>query len=242
MIGSINFSLLTNEVLATFAQRSLSVYGDEAALDPAVAIFFTKAGACLKQYQKVFKRVDTKPYTEYKARIDSERDEAFIAFRNYVEACSHRDFDDWMRRAEVLLKVINRHGWSAWSEGYQKQSAIMTSLISELKGQHQETLERIEAVEWLDELVQKQEAFEQAEREGVSNVIASTTISETRPPLEEALRSLFSMTDLLCQATSSEDLAKIIAGLNNLISQTMATARATTTRQRNQEAKAARKN
>lgn len=70
-------------MLSTFTRRCLTVYVTDQTIDPAISVFFIKAGDCYERYRKVFEKDDTRPYTERKAKADSERDETFIAFRYY---------------------------------------------------------------------------------------------------------------------------------------------------------------
>jgi len=57
---------------------------------------------------------------------------------------------------------------------------------------------------------------------------------QTRNALDKDLRSLFNLVDLLSQSTPSDELTSLNKNLNQLASETMATARSVNTRKRNQ--------
>lgn len=242
MIESINYSLLSNPSLYTLAQRCLAFYLETGTSLAGLKIFTDKVDTHMKVFGKSFERKKSSPFTALKAQKDSERDEAFIAFRNFVEACTHRPKAEWQQPATEVLNTIKRYGWSAWNVGYQKETAILHNLIDDLRTHHSVSLEALTATEWLDELETAQQTFEAIKKESVSQTTDLPTLTETRPKLEEAMRSLLSMTELLNQAAPNELLGQLIVHLNALISQTMATAKAAATRRKNQESETPEQN
>ncbi|TAJ13602.1 hypothetical protein DMA11_08570 [Marinilabiliaceae bacterium JC017] len=242
MIKTINYSLLLSRVLFTLAQRCLTLYNEFLTEDNGLKVFRDKLAEVFGHYAQAFERETSSPYTERKANKDNKRDNAFIAFRTYIEACSYHDFENWIEYAEDILAVIQKHGWTAYKLGYKKETAALTNLVSEIRNKHEVALNALSADIWLDELEAANEAFEAVKKESVTNTTTEATISETRPELEQAMRSLFTMTDLLYQANPTDGLKKLITDLNELISQTMATAKAAATRRRNQETEAAKNN
>ncbi|MBI9064112.1 MAG: hypothetical protein JEZ14_19155 [Marinilabiliaceae bacterium] len=235
MIESINFSLLSNELLFTLVQRCQSFYQEVDTEQLPLKLFCDKVDTHFQAFGKTFERENSSPYTALKAQKDSERDEAFIGLRNYVEAFTHRQNENCRQPATDVLRVIKRYGWSAWNVGYQKETAILNNLIEELQTKYGVQIEALQATQWLEELKTAQQTFEAIKKESVSQATDLPTLTETRPKLEEAMRSLLSMTELLNQADANETFEQLIPHLNALISQTMATAKASATRRKNQE-------
>ncbi|MGQ1891180.1 DUF6261 family protein [Thermophagus sp. OGC60D27] len=230
-IKTVYYALLTPGQLFNLSEGTLSLAHSAQLPEGPLVSFLSTVDRCHQDFSKGFQRDDKNPYTEEKAQRDSERDEAFLAFRGYVEACTHRPDASVTEPAEEILEVIRKYGWSSWSEGYQKQSALHTNMIEELKQEHAEQMNAIGAASpWFEELEQAQAAFSAVKISSVSNTPDCVTLSETRKPLEQSLRNFYAIVDLLAQSEENETLNQLIRDLNQLITETMAIARAAQTR------------
>ena len=138
-----------------------------------------------------------------------------------------------------MADIIRKHGWSAPSRGYQTGTAAITSMIAEINNKCSAELALLAANEWLNELASAQDDFEQTFNASVSRPDSDgPTINETRPLLVNAIRSLLTLLDLQYSADSSNTkLADYMKAVNELISVTMSTARATETRTENKKKK-----
>lgn len=235
-IKSINYSLLTPGQLYNLSDGTISLAKSAQLPEGPLATFLSNVESCHQDFSRGFQRDDKDPYTEEKALRDSERDEAFLAFRGYVEACTHRRDASVSEPAEEILEVIRKYGWSSWNLGYQKQTALHANMIEELKQEHAEQMDAIGATTpWFEELEQAQEAFTAVKISSVSNIPDRVTLTETRKPLEQALRNFYAMVDLIAQSEENETLNQLIRDLNQLITETMAIARAAQTRRGKEE-------
>jgi len=235
MIKSVHFALLTPNQLFSLSEGTLALFQASSLSDGPAAPFITKLSDSQDDFSKAFKRDDKSPYTEQKALLDSERDEGFFAFRGFVEASTHRKNPEFSEPAHEIYEVIRRYGWSSWSEGYQKQSAIFANMLEELETNMSGEMDAIGATLWFQELKVAQQAFNDVKMESVSNTVDPVTLTETRTPLEQSLRNLYSMTDLLAQTEESGTFNQLILDLNELIGQIMSVARAAQTRKENQQ-------
>jgi len=235
MIKSINYSILNSDQLYTLVQRLLNLYNGISEPDEALVPFVAKTKQRFNAFSKAFEVNHKDPFTPIKAQKDSERDEAFVAFRNFIEACSHRRNPDVAQMAEKILAIINRYGWSLWRNGYKTETARIDNLVMELEENHAEILATINAKEWLDELEAANADFKEVAMKSILQAEDDPTLTETRVPLESALRSLLSITELLNESDTTHEMEKLVKLLNEAITPIMAAARAAQTRRQNQQ-------
>ncbi len=231
MIAPINYSLLTSKELFTFIIRVVALFTGKVLNGTGLDVFFKNLKDALNPFSNALERETKDPFTEKLAQKDSERDEGFLAFRNYVEACSHRNKAGWHDAATKILAIIKKHGWSAAHFGNKKETAAITNITSEIRTKCGAEVTLLDANDWLTELEVAQQAFETTMNESVVPPVANEpTIAETRPKVTEALKSLFSMISLQYTATGNAQLAEYAKSINDLIAQTMTSAKANATR------------
>lgn len=233
MINSINYSLLTNHLLDTMVKRALVYYSEMAGSNAFLNPFISSVEEASQEFTKGFEHDNTDPNTTPKRKIDLRRDQDFIAFRNYVEAASHRSLPDWNEAAEKILQVIRKHGWSMWKKGYKAQSSVAAALYSELRSTCSDELSTLQAEEWLAPAEESQQAFELFVQDIAADTNNQPTLTETRPVLEDAFRSLLGVTSYLPKTMPGDEMDALINKLNEIIGETMAVARAADTRNKN---------
>ncbi|WP_146192217.1 DUF6261 family protein [Marinilabilia rubra] len=234
MIKSINYSILTVEQLYTLTQSLLNICNGMPEPHEVLTPFVAKAKKHFNAFSNAFEVNHKNPYTPLKAQKDSERDEAFVAFRNFVEACSHRRNPEVAQAAVKIMGIINRYGWTLWRSGYKTETAKIDNLVADLEANHIEELSVMGARDWLDELEAANADFKEVAMKSILQAEDDPTLTETRVPLESALRSLLSITELLNESEQTAEMKELIESLNEAITPAMATARAAQTRQQNQ--------
>lgn len=224
MIETLDFSVLSNELLFTLSQRSLKYYNDSDLSHASLQPYVQNTEDHFHQFRIAYEKETSSPHLVLMARKDDARDEAFIAFRNYVEACTHRHSDNWKQAAITILQVINRYGWNAWNSSCREETIIFNQFINELKEKHTWAISAINAADWLTELITAQQEYEAICQKYPANHNQDTpTIKASRLPLVESIRALFEITGLLNQAVHSDGLQKLITSLNEIVSETKAT-------------------
>lgn len=233
MIKSISFSKLSNNLLYTFIKRMLAMFSSFKATDSIQKVYIDKVKEFFDHFALAFENDRSTPYTEIKAQKDSERDDAFIAFRSYIEACSYRKKDGWNDMAGDILAVIRKHGWSLWNLGYKAQTASASALYSEIRNSYMDQINSLMAEEWLKEAEDSQQTFEQVHKESIDNTNDGPTVTSTRPALEKSVRSLLQITAMVADTNPSESDNNLINNINELIIETMTVAKAANTRDKN---------
>jgi len=234
MVIKINFSILQHKDLHTFGKLSLDIFKGKDLSGTGVDVFVTRADTSYTNFEKAFERELKNPLTLVLAQKDSERDDAFYAFRSYVEAGSFRTKEGWSVAAAKILDVVRRHGWQAPNFSYKAETSAITSIIAELRSGYTAELTLLSATELLDELDTSEKAFETVQKEMLTQPQPEgLTIGGTRPVLVNDLNSLFNMVGLQYEATGNPELLTIENSLNELITLTLTAARAAVTRKNN---------
>lgn len=93
-------------------------------------------------------------YTNWLEEKDHRRDESFVAFRNLIEANTHRKPEVIIEAADRLCRTVRSHGWSLQSASRAVQSAKMASLIKELNlPVNTSLIDTLDAGEWYKDMV-----------------------------------------------------------------------------------------
>ncbi len=234
MIKTLNYARLSNHLLFTFVKRLLALFGLISAPETSSAKpFIDKTTRTFDAFSKAFENNGADPYTALKAEKDDERDETYLAFRTYIEACSHRLDDNSRRHADTILRVIKKHGWSAWSKGYKRQTAVHSTMFADIRNNYTDSIDALQASMWLEEAEQTQRNFEAVTQESIKQP-EGPSLSELRPDLIKSLRSLLNMTQLILESDPTDENEKLVADINELIGNTMTSVKATNTRKHNQ--------
>ncbi|MBI9066191.1 MAG: hypothetical protein JEZ09_02790 [Salinivirgaceae bacterium] len=235
MLKSINFQLLSSNLLMTFSKHLLALVDkfniDTSPLQP----FITECSRAFEPYTKALEGNDKNPFTEQLANTDSMRDNRFLGLRHYIMAYTYSADEDKAEAAQQILDVIRLYGFGAYRLGYKDETAVLNKLVSDLKSNYTAKLELISATEWLNTLESAQASFEQTQQE--SNNAASSeslNISQTRPTLEQSIRNLLAMVELQASVLNNEEMQSLTLELNEHITNSMSSAKAEATRKANQ--------
>jgi len=162
MIKKMIFSLLhINELLAY--SNEIKTYLQASGLEslpiqPLVVEFVAKQEKALAASN----RSQSSQYTQWLRETDHRRDESFIAFRNLMEANTHRADEDIVRDAAAICRIIRGHGWSLYAEGQKVESAKLASLIKELELEENQTaITSLNSLLWYKEMVDDNSAYTQ---------------------------------------------------------------------------------
>ncbi|TAJ15675.1 hypothetical protein DMA11_00270 [Marinilabiliaceae bacterium JC017] len=221
------YYLFSHNGLFTFVKRLLAIVEEKDAATLGLAVFVDMVKRLFSNFDKALKRDMVDPFTVKVGEADQERDNRFLGFKNYVNACRYRKSEAWQQAAEQIGRAIERYGGDLYRMANAEESAAIRNLVSDLNTEPLLTAcNTIEAGAWISELTEAQEAFSLLEQQRVSETEANYfTLGETRKPLVAGTRSLLKMIELQQQASNNAELNQLVEQLNNLISQSMASAR-----------------
>ena len=235
MMTNMNYSIVDNGTMFSFCKHALSLFGNEENIAPTLLPFYNKVKEHFEVMQKAFEREFIDPFTKKKAKANSNRNQSFYAFKHFVSACCMSINETVRASGEKLMAVINKHAKYISKLGYKKQSSAEISVIYEIREDCMQELETCNATVWFEEMENQQEIFETVMQESlIYELHEKPKLGDTRKALDKNLRSLFNLVDLLSQSTPSDELTQLNQNLDQLVSETMMTARSVDTRKKNQ--------
>jgi hypothetical protein len=222
----IAYTILSNKALFTFVKEVIAII-NAAGIDLTILTnFLIKTNACFQDYDTALFRDFVDPYTTKISEADRQRDQRFLGFKNYVEACSYRKDESWQQASKQILDAIERYGNDLYRYSLPEESAALRNLITDLQ---QEPLKSacttIEMTSWLAEMSESQSEFESLVQQRNNQVANTKTLMETRKPLVKAVKNLLKMIELQQQIETNDAFKSMVNQLNNLISSSMASAR-----------------
>ena len=241
MIQTLNYSLFSSDEFYSFALKTIALVEEKKAVIPAVVPFLTKANAGLVLYQGALEREAKNPLIKIRTNMDEYRIKAFLAFRKQVESASSRRKEGVADAAHVLIEAIRKYVWYIQPVGQKVRTTYIINIISDLKTKHAAELALTGSTELLEELEQAETDYETANNNVSTSEIISNepTVSETRPTLSEALRQMSQMISLQETAAPSAEVTALITALNNHITASLTTVKASDTRAENAKKTAA---
>lgn len=239
MISNLNFSLFSSKELFTFGKNAVTLAEAKKSSIPALQPFLTNAKTRLTTFQSALERESKNPVIQLQSEKDKIRIDAFMAFRNFTESGTTRRKEGVPAAAGEIIGVIRKHSWSVQMLGQKNRTAAINNIVSEIKTKHAAQLALTGGTELLDELEQAQLDYEETAKLVVETASGNSepTVSESRPELVLAIKSLFQIINLQQISAPSADLTALIAALNEHITTSIATVKATDTRAENAKKK-----
>lgn len=237
MIPNFNFSLFPSKELFTFGKNSIALIDAKKTQIPVVVPFLLNAKTKNDNFQSALERESKNPYIINQSEKDKIRVDAFLAFRNFVESGTTRRKAGVSEAARIIVVVIRKHAWTIQSLGLKAKTAAITNIISEIKTKYAAELALIGGDELLDELTISQIEFESAAQKVLesASAINGPTVAEARPELVAALKALFQIISLQEIAAPSAELTILVDSVNELITKSLSTVKATDTRAENKK-------
>jgi len=222
------------QFLATYVLDILNRYDDpELQLEKVKAKLDAANGKLLSSVQMV----KSSTITEVLAKLDLDRDDAWMAFYHYLISCSRRLNAESREFADELLTLASAPEMQIHHLGYQKQTVNTTNFFNIIDSDVTYTgaLEKIAANVLYNELKSAQALFEQKEAEKFNDAkgkVKSESVEATkdiRIAFDSLEKFLFTMNDL----TDKLEYIKIAKAINEVVDQVNAKALARSTRRKN---------
>ncbi|MBI9066933.1 MAG: hypothetical protein JEZ09_06550 [Salinivirgaceae bacterium] len=169
----------------------------------------------------------SKDKTEALSDLDNRRDNLLSALKLMLRGFMNWDKNEYPMHANKVYGLIKNHGLKMASENYEKQSALMDSMLLEMKKpEYQLSLNELQLVALSESLEAANTAFNSAFRESMAieaekqPVVAATKIkSEARSLLIEIINYLNVMSTVNNEVynTITTEVAELINSLNTKI-------------------------
>ena len=191
---------------------------------------------------KVSNRSRSSAYTDMLLEQDSRRDESFLAFRNLMEASTHRKDEAIASAAETICRIIRAHGWSLHADGQKVQSAKMASLQKELElPENQELILHLGADSWYRDMMEDNVAYNEL-KEDKTKAKASAADYDTNEVYKElrlACVELFDAIEVLNRITPNGKYVEMANFINDCTQKYSIAARTRKTKNENAAAETA---
>lgn len=235
MISNFNLALFPSNELFTFTKNTISLVDAKKTQISVVVPFLTNVTTKLAAFQSALEREKNNPLVKIQSENDKIRIDAFMSFRNYCESASTRRKEGVPAAAAILIAAIRKYTWSIQLLGQKARTAAISNIISEIKTKYVAELTLTGGNELLDELALAQLDYETSANKVIESASHQNepTVAETRPELTAALKSLYQMVSLQEIAAPSPDVTELISSLNELITTSLATVKASDTRAEN---------
>ena len=237
MIPTTNFSLFPSEELYSFSKKSVILIDEKKTTVPAVEPFLSNTKTRLEDYKSALDREAKNPLIKIRTQEATKQIDAFMALRKQAESASNRKKAGVAEAANTIIDVIHKYGWSVQKFGQKPRLTQLEGLITELKTKYSTEVGLIGATELLEELEQAQADYLEADTNVVrsENNSSDPTVTETRQPLTDSLKQMFQIISLQEVAAPSASVSALIASLNELITVSLATVKASDTRAENKK-------
>lgn len=181
-------------------------------------------------------KTQSSQFTERLRLSDVRRDESFIAFRNLMEASTHRRVESIVKTADQICRIIRSHSWTLYSRGYKVQSVKMASLIKELDlPLNQELISQLKASSWYTDMVEDNKAFNQLNEEKSlsANTEQDYDTEVVYKNVRIACEELFDAIEVLNRIAPNEKYTTMAQFINECTQKYMVVARSRNTKNEN---------
>ncbi len=240
MINNVNFSLLVGEELYKLGKRSIEITSEiklvHDVVNPIATELISKCSHSFDGFDEAFIKQQASIVTQEIAECDSRFDDAFVAWRHFLQACALLPNEESRKAAELLLMKIKNHGWGIQNMSYTKQLANGADLKSEIRN-NPEALAAITSLgseTWFERVEKTHDAFAAAiaKRDAQNAETAHVDPATARRNLRADLRNLYDYLSVMGKVQPKE-YNSVIAQLNVVIDDIMSQAKARRTRNKN---------
>ena len=188
--------------------------------DSGMAGFTATLGTANNELLGCMHKLKSSSFTDLIAEADEKRDNAFLGFRYYVEACCYHINPEWVAAARYIETVIRTHGWSLHRKGYDVQSAILGSFNREMDENSEavNALNTINAMSWYEPLKQFNVEFENlvTQRNEQEAEKSTKPSSEYYKAVQQSLDNLFQYIDIMNKMKPEGPYLELVRKLNEV--------------------------
>jgi hypothetical protein len=235
-------SILLPEQLTAITQRVLIFMAGFVAPFPALKAAYDHVIFNLDDLEKSLSRDKKSRYTLQLLEKDAKRDNAFLAFRDFIKTCMRDTEDNFRDMGNQTMEVIKRHGYTMYSLPYVENTDALKRLIKELKKpSNMEMITAMGATRYFHNMENAASEFEKLRKEKVDeeSELNYKQIRQAYYALSTNLKKLVYFLDLLDEAGFNPELPEIMSSIEMEITDAMAISKGRGTRKDNKKETAA---
>lgn len=179
-----------------------------------------KAQEAIKVLEAVLSKDDNSELSVARKQSDENRDDAFMALRDFVIAMTQSPDQTTADAAQKVHSIIEKYGTQLHRLGYQEESAKLELMIAELNVPlYAQALDQLNARTWFDRLVAAHNEFEDTYRN-----IPEPSPNENLPTTSQAMKTAFNYFTMLLngfeiakETDSDANIQNSLSAISNLI-------------------------
>ena len=224
MILTMNLSGLTNAGLLSFAQ-SLDVL--LAPVSESIIQIYTPfkqaLTVCEDTSSEAISKQVAQQQTQELQEADVQRDNLNRGFKFLIQAYQLHPDPEKQEMANELEKSVAKVGWNLHRESYDRQSALMKTLFSELDKKHAERMSLLGIADYYNELKNAQDEFDRIRGDQLNQQAELAQISSmtaVRVDLEKSCKDLLEILPGYYRMTGDKALGAVLPQISELIERT----------------------
>ncbi len=155
-------------------------------------------------------------------QADKNRDDSYMALKNYVKSGMRRRNDEFRKACEDLWLVFVKNNIQLYSLADEEETSAIDSLVADLStAENQARMVTINAVDWLNELVADNDAFNGISGLRTESRTVDNTVVDTKAfmELKAAFELVGSMLNSMVALNDPEGIAETAAMVNQHITE-----------------------
>lgn len=235
LFHSIRFNFLRNVEVFNLSHGLKNLtdnYTDETLM---LVPFINKHNNAHQLLDNAMNHAGTSVLTEDIAAANDDLDEAFVGFRNYVEAFTHRQDPNLQLAGRNLVNLIRSYGYTLQNKSYTEEQGLHVNLIADLENNPDRVADvnLLSAEDFLAEYKTSFTAFTDKiqERNEAKQQQPDLSASEARGNVRIAINDLIDFVDLMHKTNPRAEYEQLAASFNEIIDTIMTVARSRKTRE-----------
>jgi hypothetical protein len=231
-------SVLSNNELYSAGQGFAEILKGFAGKDSFLSMLINNIGLETTNLGEALGRDRKSDYKEILDKLDTERDNAFLAMRDYITSCTRRRDKSVVEAASELEKLFEKHGWTLYSRGDADQTADLDQLINELKqNENLQHIKTIHAYPLLNDLEETHKNYYQTynEKLDAEGKADKPTLTPPKRKLRHYLNMMTDCLEFLEINAPADDLHSRVSKIDELTTDLMTKAQARRTREENND-------
>ncbi|WP_163713221.1 DUF6261 family protein [Mangrovibacterium lignilyticum] len=237
MKNGLNFNYFNGAAFYAFVRALLNIVDSTKLSDGVLHSLAVKLETIYQSFSKGVEYDPKDPLTPVAAAADDKRDQYFNGMKSYISSFLKSPDGSIRAAAEKLEALIRKYGWSAQTYSYDEETTAIAKCIEEMNAYYAAEVALLNLpVMWLTPLTEAQAGFEAIQEQRIQKgAIEVPTVSKYRTPLRLAIIKLVETLETFAEETGDVAMQTYVAEIDELIGETMATLKASKTREENTE-------
>ena len=216
----LNVAKLNNNELVAFGEGLNNAVKNLQGIDSVLKPFQKQLNDCTNAVNNVLEKTKAKAVSDLLKTEDNTRDNLIIGLNKLIDACSYHPDNAVVQAATELNTVIDKLGSSIQKKGYDAESTLLNTILTDLKGDYLTQVTIINADAIVKALDKSQNRFAKLRSEQLienAEINEIVSMSAIRREFEASIRLLLSVLPVLYQLNPAPEFKDAIGVVKQLI-------------------------